>query len=117
MLLAYLPENAISSIMAAISLPAYTRKTITNPDQLCQELATVRQQGYATDDEEQEEGVRCIAVPVYASNGNVVAAISISGPSSRLDSARTSTLLSHLQRISTTITAMLIALPGHAEGT
>ena len=58
---------------------------------------------------EQEEGVRCLAVPVYGPKGRVVAAVSISGPSSRLDSRRIPTLLPHLKRISAAISSTLAA--------
>jgi IclR family acetate operon transcriptional repressor len=105
-LLAFQSDEVIRSILAEIRLPACTDKTITNLERLQEELAQVRQQGYARDDEEMEEGVRCIAVPVYhlkelqGPKGKVVAAMSISGPTSRLDSVCVSVLIAHLQRIS-----------------
>lgn len=114
-LLAYQPENVIAAVIATAGLPAYTEKTITDPAQFRQELATIRQRGYAIDNEEQEEGVRCLAVPVYGTDGKVVAAISISGPSSRVQTARIPALLPDLKRISTAITATLAALQDHAE--
>ncbi|WP_116131424.1 IclR family transcriptional regulator [Tropicimonas sp. IMCC34043] len=51
-------------------------------------LNVIREQGYATDDEELFAGVRCAAAPVFDANGLMVAAISLSGPSSRISSAR-----------------------------
>jgi DNA-binding IclR family transcriptional regulator len=47
-------------------------------------LETIRQQGYAVDDEELDEGVRCLAVPVYDHTGKAIAAMGISGPSVRV---------------------------------
>ena len=75
----------------------------------------IRQQGYAIDNGEQEEGVRCLAVPVYGPKGKVVAAMSISGPSSRVDSRRIPILLPHLKRISAAISSALAASQESAE--
>ena len=108
-LLAYQPESVIASTIAETGLPRYTETTITDPGQLQQELEMIRQQGYAVDHGEQEEGVCCLAVPVYGPKGRVVAAVSISGPSSRLDSRRLPTLLPHLKRISAAISSALAA--------
>ncbi len=52
--------------------------------ELKKHLADVRTQGYAVDDEENEEGIRCVAAPVRNDRGEVIAAISISGPSVRM---------------------------------
>ncbi|NPV85792.1 MAG: IclR family transcriptional regulator [Anaerolineae bacterium] len=65
-------------------LKPYTARTITDPLMLERHLEIVRAQGYAIDDEEYNVGVRCIAVPVYDDRASCVAAIGISGPTSRL---------------------------------
>lgn len=62
----------------------YTKNTIDNYDDLMLELERVRQQGYAIDNEEREIGLFCIAAPIFNSSGEVVAAISISGPRDRM---------------------------------
>jgi len=116
-LLAYQPDSVISSIIAETGLSGYTDKTITNAGQFQQELEMIRQQGYAVDNGEQEEGVRCLSVPVYGPKGKVVAAMSISGPGSRLDSRRTPTLLPHLKRISAAISSALAASQENAGST
>ncbi len=108
-LLAYQPDSVIASIIAETGLPGFTDTTITDPGQLKQELEMIRQQGYAIDNGEQEEGVRCIAAPVYDPRGKVITALSISGPGSRLDSRRIPTLLPHLKRISAAISSALAA--------
>src|SRR5205823_510639 len=115
-LLAYQSEKVIDSVIATTGLPAYTEQTITDPHQFRQELATIRQYGYAVDNGEQEEGVRCLAVPVHGTDGKVVATISISGPSSRLDSARISALIPEVKRISSALTSELTAPQESAEG-
>ncbi len=61
-----------------------TPKTLADPKALVDHLKKVAKQGYAVDDEEFEEGVRCIAAPIRDYTGNVVAAISISGPAMRM---------------------------------
>jgi len=108
-LLAHQPDDVILPIIAQAGLPARTDRTITDADSLMAELHGIRQRGYAIDDEEQEEGVRCLAVPVRDPAGRVVAGMSISGPASRLDSARIRAFVPHLQRVSATLTAALVA--------
>ncbi|ADD41521.1 transcriptional regulator, IclR family [Stackebrandtia nassauensis DSM 44728] len=65
----------------------YTDATIVDPAELRAELERVRAEGYATTNEEFEEGLSAAAAPVCAADGEVVAAIGISGPSYRLDAA------------------------------
>jgi IclR family transcriptional regulator, acetate operon repressor len=81
-LLAQLPAETVQAIVARTGMAAHTPHTITDPAALAAELASIRQQGYAVDDEEQELGVRCVAVPLVGSPAP--AAISVSGPSGRL---------------------------------
>jgi len=116
-LLASQPASVIASIIAETGLPKYTDTTITDPAQLQQELEMIRQQGYAIDNGEQEEGVRCLAVPVYDSKGRGIAAVSIAGPDSRLDSRHIPTLLPHLKRISATLSSILPASQETSEHT
>ena len=60
----------------------YTETTITDPDVLVAELARVRRVGFATDESEQEEGVRCVAIAV--GTGAAAFAVSASGPAARV---------------------------------
>ncbi|NLX77123.1 MAG: IclR family transcriptional regulator [Clostridiaceae bacterium] len=60
----------------------YTENTITNRDELADELEKVRERGWAVDNEEHEEGIRCIAAPINDFTGKVIAAISITGSKS-----------------------------------
>ncbi len=68
-----------------VTLHRFTSNTITSVDMLIEEINKVRQLGYATDEGEREDGVVCIAAPVRDYSGSTVAAVSISGPASRLD--------------------------------
>ena len=74
----------VKEFIAAHGLPAVTPKTITDPEKFYVELDRVREQGYAVDDEENEIGGRCVAVPIFDHTGKAVAAVSISAPTARL---------------------------------
>ncbi len=101
-LLAYQSEDAIDTITSQNGLPRFTPHTITDAGRLKAELKQIREQGYATDSEEMEEGVRCLAAPVLGPDGGILAAISVSGPASRLSEERLDELIPHIQRISAT---------------
>ncbi|HKZ02181.1 MAG TPA: IclR family transcriptional regulator C-terminal domain-containing protein, partial [Pyrinomonadaceae bacterium] len=60
-------------------------KTIMSFPRLLSELAATRRRGYAIDDEEHAVGVRCLAAPVFAASGEIVAAIGVSGTVSQLN--------------------------------
>jgi DNA-binding IclR family transcriptional regulator len=79
-MLAHLLAAEVERIIAERGLPRRTVHTITDTEQLKSQLQRVKHQGYALDNEEHTEGVRCVAAPVYNINGNVVAAVSISAP-------------------------------------
>ena len=99
-LLAYQSEETIDSITRQTGLPRFTPHTITDAEQLKSELEGIRQQGYAVDSEEMEEGVRCLAAPVFGPDGSILAAMSVSGPAGRLDEDRLEVLIPHIKRIS-----------------
>ena len=85
--LAHLPEAEFGAILAK-PLHAYTPKSMIVPGELLAQLADIRRQGYAEDDEEFETGVRAVAAPVLNRDGNVIASISVAGPSSRIPPER-----------------------------
>lgn len=95
-MLAYLPEEK-QRAYAARKLEAYTDYTITDGDALMKELREIRQRGYAIDNMEHEFGVKCVAVPVLGRNGQVVAGVSITGPSLRFYDERIQSLAKELQ--------------------
>jgi len=106
-ILAYLPENEVDQILAASRMEARTRNTITNVLALKRELERIRDRRYAIDDEEIEDGVRCIAAPILNASNRSVAAVSVSGPSSRITPDRFQligkTMLKAAQELSTRI--------------
>lgn len=75
---------AYGGLPEGLRLEAYTPYTKTDEEALREELAQVRSQGYALDNEEKELGVRCVAAPIFGPEGEVVAALSLSAPASRL---------------------------------
>ncbi len=79
----------VSEYWRAAAKKKYTEKTIWDETALNRELDAVRRLGYAVDNEEMEIGVRCVASPIRQHIGSIIAAVSISGPSSRLTSDRT----------------------------
>jgi IclR family KDG regulon transcriptional repressor len=86
-LLAWLPAPALDQIIRR-GLRTYTSRTISSPDMLRNHLALVRQRGYAIDDGEHEELIRCAAAPVFDHTGQVVAAVSITSVGVDVESAR-----------------------------
>ena len=83
-LMAYLPEDLRDDIIHKTGLQRRTNNTITDPDELKAHLQKVRRQGFAIDNEENEKGIRCVAAPIRDESGSVTAAISISGPATRI---------------------------------
>jgi DNA-binding IclR family transcriptional regulator len=86
-LLAFQPEPTLRTVLQG-RLPRYTARTITSLSALRSELERVRAHGYAVDDEEFEEGLRCAAAPVRDHTGAVVASLGIAGPAARLNPDR-----------------------------
>jgi IclR family acetate operon transcriptional repressor len=83
-LLAHQSPHVIEAVIAERGLARCASRTICEREQLLDELERVRQVGYAIDDEEYEEGLRCIGAPIVGHTGTVVAAIGIGGPVTRV---------------------------------
>lgn len=84
-MLAFYNSSTVRSYFTSNSLPKFTERTITSVNKLLRHLKQVKQAGYALDIGEHELEVRCVAAPVFDSKGEVVAAISVSGPAARLE--------------------------------
>lgn len=98
-ILAHLPEGQVRAILEERGMDALTPKTITSPDALMAELALTRERGYAFDDEEAEEGVRGLAMPIFGIETGVVASISALGPAYRFDEAHRATTIQSLKTV------------------
>ncbi len=85
-LLSFLSGEELDSILSTMELKRYTDETITDVEMLKKELERIRKQGYALDMGERERDMRCVAAPVIRHDGQPVAAISVSGPSTRITS-------------------------------
>jgi IclR family KDG regulon transcriptional repressor len=83
-LLAHMAPERARIILERKGMPRQTARTITGFDSLFKHLEEVKKQGYALDNEENQDGVRCVGAPVFNPGGRVVAAISLSGPAVRI---------------------------------
>lgn len=82
--LAFLDEEERNKVLDNIEFKALTEKTITNRNVLEEKLDSYRKLGYAIDNEESEEGLYCIAAPVFGVDNKIAAAISVAGPKERM---------------------------------
>lgn len=86
-MLAFMPPRRAESLLTRIELIPRTARTLSTPEAVLASLEAVRQRGYAVDDEENEENVRCVGSPIFDRRGDVVGAVSISGPVFRFTDA------------------------------
>lgn len=85
-MLAYLPEETVEAVISK-GLNKFTDQTITDPLQLRKDLIAIRERGYSIDNMEHEYGIKCIGMALRDKKREVVAGISVSGPSLRFDDA------------------------------
>jgi DNA-binding IclR family transcriptional regulator len=97
-ILAFQPQEKLEEIISLIRFEKRTRTTIGDGDALRLELDVIKSQGYAIDDGELIEGIKCIAAPVVLPSKGAVAAISIAGPSFRLNSKRIEELVPMIRK-------------------
>jgi DNA-binding IclR family transcriptional regulator len=95
-ILAFLPEERAAEVVRRTRFERFTHRTIASADALRTEMEKTRRRGYAVDDEEFEEGLRCIAVPLLDAQRLPVAAVSISGPSFRVTAQKLPSIANQL---------------------
>ena len=83
-ILTHCSDERFEEILERHGLPPYTPNTTTKRDQLEAEMAEIEERGYAYDDEEWMQGLRCVAAPILGTNGEAIGAIGLSGPTRRL---------------------------------
>ena len=105
-LLAFQPPEGIERVIRAGLLPR-TPQTIVDPAALRKALELVRQRGCAIEDEESEIGMRCIAAPIRDDSGDVIAAIGLAGPVSRLSKKALASFIPHVIESAEAISARL----------
>lgn len=102
---AWLPEEQVSAILERTGMPAATPQTLTTFEQLRAQLAQIRERGYAVDEQEQEVGVRCYAVPVEGAPAPM--AVSVIGPVSRVGSEFAESAVPRLKAAAARIGALM----------
>ncbi len=96
-ILAYLDEQEVDEILQSTKMEAFTPYTLTTHEAIRAELEQIRRNGYATDDQEIELGLRCFAAPVFNHEGKVVASISCAGPINRIVYEKDSEIAKHVK--------------------
>ena len=100
-------EEQLSDLIKNRGLEATTKNTITDKATLLRELRKVQRQGFAVDNEECEVGVRCVAAPIRDYTGKIIAALSMSGPISRMSPTKMNQIKEGITRTAAEITAAL----------
>lgn len=86
--LAWLPLDEVERLLQAAPLTAFTRYTLADPAALQADLEATRQRGYSLDNQEHELNTFCVGAPIFAADGSVVGACSVSGRDSQIIGAR-----------------------------
>ena len=97
------PPRQIQGYVSRTGLPGHTKNSLTDAGALDRELAMVRARGYARDDEELENGVRCIGAGIRDDSGQLVAGLSISAPADQVQEAWVDQLTRTAERISSAL--------------
>jgi IclR family acetate operon transcriptional repressor len=113
-LLAELPEAKVRAILHRRGLSKFTERTLVSPAALFEELRAIHRRGFAIDDEERNIGMRCVAAPVFNEFGEVIAGISVSGPTVRVTPERAAEFGPLVRRAAEEITASIGGRAGAA---
>ena len=103
MLLAYAPKDTLQAFLLKPAFIRHTNKTITSVAVLRKQLRNARERGYTIDDEEEELGVRCLAVPVFDQAGQFMAALGITGTVAQIRENNIKTIAKLASRAATNI--------------
>ncbi|WP_423801232.1 IclR family transcriptional regulator [Neobacillus sp. SAB-20_R2A] len=106
-ILAYLSDQEVDRLLSIQNLQPFTEFTITDKQAIKNHLQSVRECGYAVDDEEIELGLKCIAAPIFNHQGNVIASISCAAPKIRLDEERLPKVIAGIQKAASEISKAL----------
>jgi DNA-binding IclR family transcriptional regulator len=86
-ILAFTPDETVRRILER-GMPQFTQRTIRSPEALFEDLRHVREQGFALDEQEYEEGINAVAAPILDLNGQPIASVAVAGPAYRLTRER-----------------------------
>jgi IclR family transcriptional regulator, acetate operon repressor len=103
-MLAALSDEAVAQKLHRVGMPRLTERTIVDPDALLSDLALIRKRGWSIDDEEQADGMRCVGSAIYNEHGEVIGAVSVSGPTVRVTDERLGELGPMVKRAAAEIT-------------
>lgn len=106
-ILAFLPKDKLKAILSEIDLTSCTKNTIKDRTHLLKELDTIRKRNYAVDNEEFEEGIKCIASPIHGHDGNVKAAVSLTGLAAQIGDEEVRRMASLVETIAGNISSKL----------
>lgn len=106
-LLAQMDDKDVAAIIRKHKLTAFTEHTLVTPEALAEDLVKTKARGYAFDAEEKNDGMRCIAAPVFDMHGEPIAGVSISGPSARIPDERIDSLGLAVKETAAKLTAAL----------
>jgi IclR family acetate operon transcriptional repressor len=112
---AWLPRTDVQTELARTGMPRLTPKTITTRAGFDAELRRIRATGHAIDDEEQYEGLRCIAMPVFSYSGRVYGSMCVLGPKPRMTHQKLLAARVPLERLAAQLSEMLGYQPAAAD--
>ncbi len=114
-MLAELTDAEVNSIIRHWGLKPITKNTISTATELKAELRAVRTRGFAVDNEEKEEGLRCVGAAVRGHSGKLIAAISVSGPAFRVTKERVQEIGQTVMRVANDLSEELGYQPAPLE--
>src|SRR3546814_10098492 len=106
-MLAEMDDALLTEILHKKGMPRFTDKTIVDPAARRRELAHIRERGWAVDDEEHTVGMRCVAATIHNEHGDVIAGVSLSGPSVRVTETRPGALGARVVQAANAITEQI----------
>lgn len=106
-MLSFIPEEEQQYFFDGMSFERFTPHTIRGAVQLRKEFALIRQRGYSIDNEEAYLGSRCIAAPIFEASGKIAAALSVSGPTTRVTRERVPVVAAAAKSAATAISRTL----------
>ena len=106
-ILAFLEEEEVDLLLSNAKMERFTEYTLTDKAELKLQLKTVREQGYAMEDEEIERGLKCVAEPIFKHQGKVIAAISCASPKIRLDEDKLTQVINGVKQAAAQISAKM----------
>ena len=110
-MLAEMDEATLTELLHRKGMPRFTDKTLVDPAALRAELVTVRERGWAVDNEEHTIGMRCVAATIHNEHGEVIAGVSLTGPSVRVTEARLGELGGRVVQAANEITEQIGGVP------